>query len=97
MLVQVIFSRLKRFWHFFFPQRCGDWLPEVAPHGCGMSSLAKRFFEWTELRALEAPAGLPQAGRRPAEKTGAGFIYVMNHLIGRGYINLVRKKRRNKR
>jgi hypothetical protein len=35
-------------------------------------------------RASEAPAGLPQARRRPAEKTGAGFIYVMHHLIGKG-------------
>ncbi|KYD18753.1 hypothetical protein B4119_4043 [Parageobacillus caldoxylosilyticus] len=32
------------------------------------------FFEWAERRASQATAGLPQAGRRPAEKTGAGFI-----------------------
>jgi hypothetical protein len=30
------------------------------------------FLERTERRASEAPAGLPQAGRRSAEKTGAG-------------------------
>jgi hypothetical protein len=39
-----------------------------------MNRLAQRFFEWTERRASEAPAELPQARRRPAEKTGAGFI-----------------------
>jgi hypothetical protein len=55
------------------PQRCAERLPKVASHGCGMSSLAKHFFEWAERRASQAPAELPQAGRRSAEKTGAGF------------------------
>jgi hypothetical protein len=58
------------------PQRCDEWLPGVASHGCGMSLLAKHFFEWTERRASEAPAGLPKARRRSAEKTGAGLFQI---------------------
>jgi hypothetical protein len=58
------------------------------------------FFECTERRASDAPAGLPQAGRRLAEKIGAGLCCVMLSSISRrGFfeMNLVRKKRRNKR
>jgi len=42
-------------WAFsLLSQRCDEQLPEDASHGCGMSSLAKHFFEWTERRASEA-------------------------------------------
>jgi hypothetical protein len=72
-----------------FPQRCNERLPEDASHGCGMSLLAKRFFEWTERRASEAPAGLPQARRRSAEKTGAGFLVPIEEIFNNWKNNCV--------
>ncbi|PDM40356.1 hypothetical protein CN643_07685 [Parageobacillus yumthangensis] len=52
------------------------WLLELLRTAVGNSrnQIANGFFERAERRASDAPAGLPQARRRPAEKTGAGFI-----------------------
>jgi hypothetical protein len=52
------------------------WLLELLRTAVGNSrnQIANGFFERAERRASEAPAGLPRAGRRPAEKTGAGFV-----------------------
>ncbi|KYD32682.1 hypothetical protein B4110_3610 [Parageobacillus toebii] len=72
--VRAVFSRLKRFWHFSFRSDALSGCLEMLRMAAEWICLHNGFLERTERRASEAPAGLPRAGRRPAEKIGAGFI-----------------------